>query len=466
MKEQIKKSIKWIFISRPCQVTLSIVFQIAIMRVLSPRIYGIYALAVASLGIATIVISFGFPHSVIQFQRVKGIEKNVLALTLIQTVVFVAIALAGTLLVGRIYGGTVMRVYLILIAAHAITLISPVFQFTIERTIDFKKIELILLIGKTANVVTTLSLALARFGIYSLIAGYYIQVLLECSLFLYFSRWHYGLGWDRKTIRLITVYSLKRFMARGGGVLMGYVDKLILGLIAPLEIVGGYDRAFFIVSSIVGASRQINGRFAYSLINRIKHQAGKLDRLISLGMWINLILASGVALLSLFCLGDVIMILLGDKWSVSAGVIPYFSLYLFGIIPIVFIRQIFYAVEDPLRIFWSRLIEIAVFSGISWLFFRAARLDAKTVAFILGISSICGGIYLVGILIRRNRLSKASLFQPLIPGICGGAAGYLSILIFGREPLVIFFTLLIVYGGLSLILGKKEILFLKNYLRG
>ncbi len=463
MKEKIKESIKWIFLGRQFQFALSMVFQLLIMRILSPKIYGVYALAVSSLGFVAMFISFGFSHSIIQFQKIKNIERNVLGLTVLQSCVFVCLTLPAFFIVRSVYGGQIARVYLLLIVAHAITFISQVFQFSMERDLDFKKTEIVLAIVKLLSVLTILWMAWRGFGVYSLVAGFYLKVLLEGLIFFKYSGWRYGIGWDREVIRIIVVYASKRFLARCCSMMMGSLDKLILGLVVPIAYVGAYERAYFIIASVQGLVGQINSQFAYSLLNRIKDDLRKTVLLINKGVFINIVLAAAFTLASLFYLQDMVIQLLGDKWVVTARLIPYFSVYFMGIIPAVFVRQIFNAAKDPLHIVWGRLMEIAFFISMALLLYKIGKLNNQSMALNLGVSTAIGAGFLVIILLRDRLLEYITIIKPILIASLAGAIGLILTTATDLSPLVKMVIVAVIYGLLLWKFCRSDFLWFKNY---
>lgn len=470
MKTKIKRSIKWILIGRQFQFAVSIVFQLLIMRLLSPEIYGVYALAVSALGFVAMFVSFGFAHSIIQFQNLEGIERNVLGVTLLQSLGYVALTLPGFLVVGKIYGPGVARIYLLLIFAHALSFVSLVFQFSIERNLDFKQTEIILFAAKLASVLVTFGLALSGWGVYSLVAGFYAKVVLETAFFFRYCRWTYGIGWDREVIRTVVIYAAKRFLARGCGTMMNYLDKLILGLLVPVAFVGGYERGLFIISSALGMVGQIDSRFTYSLINRIKDDSRRLLALVNKGTFLTLTLAAAFALAAVFCLRDLVILALGAQWEETAAVLPYFSIYLIAVIPAGFIRQVFYAEKDPLHIVWGRLMEIVVFLLISWAIKGALPPDDHFIplclmALNLGFSTLVGVGYLVVILLRPGQLQAVSLGKPLLLAASAALVGGLINLAFDPPAPAIAAIVGVFYVSLSWRICRPEFLWLRQFWR-
>ncbi len=470
MKRKIKQSIKWILIGRQFQFAVSLGFQLVIMRILSPEIYGVYALAVSALGLAAILVSFGFVHCIIQFQKVKDIERNVLGLTLLQALGYVLLTIPGSVIVGKIYGSEIARVYRILIFPQALTFISLVFQFTLERDLEFKKTEIILCVAKLASVLSVLGLALAGWGVYSLVAGLYVKVLLEAAIFYRYSRWRYGIGLNREVIRTVIGYAFKRFLALGSGMMMGYLDKLILGLLVPVSYVGGYERGLFIISSSLGLVGQFDSRFGFSLINRIKDDTRRLISLINKATFAVITLAAAFSLVLVFYSRDLVTFLLGGQWEETARLLPYFSIYLIALIPAGFIRQIFFAEKDPLHIVWGRLIEIAVFLALAFGIWRLTpegkeSFTLSLMALNLGFSSLAGVGYLAALLLRLGQLQPAALGKPLLLSGSAAIGGYVVFLAFSWPAPVNMAIVGVAYGFLLWRFCRPEFRWLKEFWR-
>lgn len=468
MKAKIKQSIKWIFFGRQVQFAVSIIFQILIMRILSPEVFGVYALAESALGFVAMFVSFGFPHCVIQFQKMPGIERNVLGITIIQGAVYAALTFPGVFIVHSIYGGQIARIYLLLIAAHVLTFFTMVFQYTIERNLDFKKAEIVILISRLGSLLTILGFALAGGGVYSLVAGLYVRVLLETVIFFKCCRWSYGIGWDREILRVILAYGSKRFLAQACGSMRKSLDKLLLGLMVPVAFVGAYERGLVLVSSAIGLVSQIDARFAFSLINRLKDDSRRLIFLINKGVFLNLVLAAFFALVSIFYLSDLVILILGEQWEATAKVLPFFSLYLIGSIPSVFLQQVFFAAKDPLKIVWGRLFDIAVFVLITLGIFGLVTDGQYTevislMALNFGFSGLIETGYLAAILLRLKQLQPGSFLKPLMLAGTSGLAGWSLVQFAGLSPLANMITVILIYLGLLWQVCRVDLVWLKQY---
>ncbi|MDP8235640.1 MAG: oligosaccharide flippase family protein [Candidatus Erginobacter occultus] len=468
MKAKIKQSVKWLLIGRQAQFALALLFQLLIMRILSPEVFGVYALAEAALGFLAMFVSFDFADCVIQFQKVKDIEKNVLGITVLQAGAYAALTFPGVIVVNRIYGGEIARIYLLMIAAHLLSFFSLVFQLMLERELDFKKTEIVHLVARLASIGTILGLGLAGGGVYSLVAGLYVRIILEAALFFRCCRWSYGIGFDRVVFRTVVIYGSKRFLARACATLMKSLDKLILGLMVPVAFVGAYERGLVIVSSATGLVGKIDNRFAFSLINRIKDDTRRLASLINKGIFINLVLAAGFALFTLFYLPDLLILLLGEQWELTARLVPYLSLFLVGKVPAGFIWQVFYADRDPLQIVRGRLIEIALFillsAGVHYLvtsgeYSTSVRFQALN----LGFSSLMGIGYLTAILLRVKQLRPASLARPLLAAVLASLAGWILGSVVGLPSLINFILAGLIYCWLLWIFSRDDLLWFKRY---
>lgn len=470
MKAKIKQSIAWLLIGRQAQFAISIGFHLLIMRILNPEVFGVYALAGSSLGFIAMFVSFGFAECIIQFQDLKNIERNVLGITIIQAGAYAGLVIPGVYLVNRIYGGEIARIYLLLIAAHILTFFTLAFRFILERNLDFKTTEIVHFIANSAGILATLILALAGAGVYSLVAGYYVKGLLETAIIFKCCRWNYGIGWDREVLRVVLIYGSKKYLVRVSGTMMLYLDKLMLGLMVPVAYVGAYERALVIISSAVGLVSQVDARFAFSLINRIKTDTRRLTSLINKGIFFSSVLGVFFALAAIFYLRELIDLVLGEQWAETARLLPAFSLYLIGIVPAIFIQQVFFAVNDPLQVARGRLLEIVVFVLLSLGIYRLAAGSGSTpiqlMALNLGFSGLIGAGYLTALLLRLKQLQPASILKPLAPAVPAALGGWLLLFFSGFPSLVVLVGVGMLYSGLLWMFCRAEILWLKRYWRG
>lgn len=311
------------------RVILQLGGQIALARVLGPEVYGVFIACALVLGLMVYVADAGLAYALVHRSEVNEIDLQfVLSWQAVIGVLAMALVAAAAPLAAGLLGDARL--------AAPLMALSPVLLFTalaapssnmLKRRMAFKALQIAQLLGYVLGyLVIGLPLALAGFGVWSLVAAWLVQSLLLMLLVL----------------RAHPIYPrlmLGHADARGFGRFAGVVtatnianwwaanfDKLLVARLFSASAVGLYGTAANLVNTPIAALNAALQSVVFSATARLRGDADATRRgfLVSLGLVLLVSLPIG-AVLNVVA-PALMLVLYGSAWRAAGPLLAWFAL--------------------------------------------------------------------------------------------------------------------------------------------
>lgn len=246
----------WGVFASVVKVVLTILIQAALARLLGPKEFGLFALAILVIGIAGYFADSGLATSLVQRRQVLDID-----IRFVTTLNLITAAFVSALLVG--FAGPISVAFGKPEAKQIFQWLAPVFLINalasvsvslLRRNLDYRSIQLANLAGYALGFGGVGIFAAAVIGsVYALVAAYLCQALLTLAL-LY-----------RKTLHTLefTLQNTDRspFIWFGANILAtnlvnwiaSSLDRLVVSRLFSSDALGHYSASFNLIYSPVGA---------------------------------------------------------------------------------------------------------------------------------------------------------------------------------------------------------------------
>lgn len=300
--------------------TLSVVI---LARLLSPSDYGLFAMVMAVAGVAEIFRDFGLSQAAVQAKSISTEQRN--QLFWVNTVIGVVLALL-------VYFGawTIAAVFrheelVPLIQALALVFLlngaATQFRAGLTRSLRFTVLVVIDFVSTVLGLATAVGLALAGFGVWSLVIQVILQSLLVLIASVAVGGWFPGLP-----TRGVQIGSFLRFgWHMVATQVLTYVgnnaDTVTIGLVFGAAPLGNYNRPYQLVMNIANQLRSPISNVAIPVLSRLQdagHRYWDFARVGQLALGYTLVaglaLATGAA-------APITDILLGHEWIDSAPIL-------------------------------------------------------------------------------------------------------------------------------------------------
>jgi teichuronic acid exporter len=290
--------------------------SVALARVLSPSLFGLYAIATFLVQTFAMLGDFGLAPSFIQRKEELTDEDLQVGFTLQQiiTTILVAILLLAAPWLVRLYPKVSPdTVWLIRALAFSLYLTSwrSISALQLERHLLYQKLAIVEIVEVVAMQATAVGLAFAGYGVWSFVWATLLRGVLGTVLIYAMAPWPIRLRFDKETAKSILRFGIP-FQ---GAALLNNIGSwvtptLVGGLIGPQAV--GYltwatshgKKPLMLVENVM--------RVSFSHFSRIQDDQIEVERLmvryltyllLPAGLWFSVLLAAGPALVDLVFTG-------------------------------------------------------------------------------------------------------------------------------------------------------------------
>jgi lipopolysaccharide exporter len=467
--------VAWNYTAAVITAVGQIAYTAIMARLVSPEAFGLLAMTVAARGLVASLSRMGIGPALIQKPSLSDEEKRAgLTLGVAFGVCFFGLfwILAPELaeLFKEPRAVPVMR-------GAAVVFVMAGFRATPEnllrRDLRYKEVALINLVGFLfGNFVVGVGAALAGAGVWALVfaqpaQGFIITILC-------YERVRHPV---RPTLNLNSYRALLSFGSRFSLVgLVGYLgsetDTVIVGRYAGTNLLGAYNRAFYLAVLPLQIIMNTMHEILFSSFSRIQSDPQRLKRAylnsVKLSAAIFIPVSAGLGAAS----QEIIVVILGERYRVAAAVVPFLAVYA----AMTKMSNLSGVVCDARASFNSRLILQAAYSvGLVGGLLAVAGGPLWAYGAVLAGAAIVRNLAYNVLIIRKViPVELSELFKPYVPGLTAAAVVILAVVLTRAivvdalvlSPLIalmaeaivaaIVFFLLVRRGSLSFL--RKEIL--------
>lgn len=241
----VRRSLAWAYSGQFIAFAVQFGGSVVIARLLSPHELGIFAIAMAAVGIIQIITSFGIVSYIV---RETNLTTSVLdAAFTINAILILSLCVALTAfsfgagpILGEERAGAVLR---IIAAGTLLNIVSFRSTAMMQREMQFKPLSLVTVVNGMTQTLTTIAFALKGASYMSPAYGFLLATLASTLMTLRFGHRHLSFRVSVAHWRPITVFGLQMMSVTGVATITGRLSDLILGRVLGVGALGLYSRA-------------------------------------------------------------------------------------------------------------------------------------------------------------------------------------------------------------------------------
>jgi len=434
--------------------------------------FGLRGYTVFAIGMLQVVVEFGVGMSIVKEKEISRTQLNTIFLInlLLSLCVFVGMYYLSPAVASALSEPELTGLLRTLAVVLLITPVGVIYIRLLERHLLLRVATIIEIISTVCGVASTIGLALANYGVYSLIYGQLIQEIVRAIGLCVtgYRYWRPGVRFSFKSVGRI--YRIGLFQL--GESLIYYIsaniDRLILGFLLGTEGLGYYVYASGIISQPHSKLNPIVNRVALPIFSKIQDDLPTLRRaylrIVAVFSFLSLPAVLGFAGVA----SHLIPAIVGTKWSPA---IP-----LFLPLGLVFMLKTIVAPSGPLgqvknRVHWTFYSNLIVVALQFPVFFIGARLGGM-----VGVAMSAVVLQLTRVSLFHATIVKYSLpitlrdiTRSVLPFALAALAMFLALRVIAiAVPVTVGGVILLVAIG-AVIYGVSSLLFFRetlHYLKG
>ncbi len=365
----------WVAASAYWAIGFGFAANILLTRLLTPEVYGEYALAVFFATLFQLRTKVGLAYAYAQEPQVTGAA--------VGTVFTLDVLLGiGGLLLGAVaapvllrlgYSWAIVAMMLALLVAALGDSVLSVFMTTLDRDLHFKPGSVIGSIILPLSYAPAFWLAWTGRGGLSLISqavAFALLTFLFYGAFIWLRmRWVFGLRWhfDRSLARRLLNFGALAGVATFLTSMVSQTDNFVVGTRNGATSLGYYDRAYRTAQWPNLLLNTLLARSALFTYAQLKDDAVRLRKSVSMVLWLIVSMAAPIALALLLAAPDLILLVYGERWLPA---VPSLRL----LVAAALLRPLwdnafvlFVGTGRPRTAIWIGVLQLAVIGGGGWL---------------------------------------------------------------------------------------------------
>jgi len=311
---------------------ISLGTTLILARILSPDDYGVMALAMIVIGFVGFFNEVGIGSAIVQ--------KTELTISEVNGCFIIAVCLGFFLSVLTIFSSYLAALFFetpklqamiaTLSAAFVLGSLNTIPMAFLRRNMQFKGVAVLNILEVITVSVVSLSLALAGWGVWSMVWGFLASNLTKTIGVYLLSSWRFNRNYNVREAMSLLSYGLHITVSRVFWYIYNNVDKVIIGKILNVRSVGVYDMAMSLATLPSSQITSIVTNVASPLFSKLQNDLPQISLMI-------LKLTRGIAYITypllvgmLVCSHELVVVILGDKWLDM--LVPFGALCLVGLL--------------------------------------------------------------------------------------------------------------------------------------
>lgn len=324
LESKVASGIAWSFSEKFLTMLIQMVVSIIVARQLMPEDFGIMAILTFFTSVALAIVDSGFSQTLIRKQNPSDEEyKSVLGFNVAVSLILYVVLLVVTPSIANFYGHSVIAKI-----APVLFLVLPINSLCVVQTVMFTKefrfalLSKIVFFASLISGVVAVVMAVAGFGIWSLVAQRLLMMGIKAIAFWAIRRWRTDAHFSLAAIRVMMPFSLRLLATDLIASIYNNVAQLFIGKMHTTTMLGYYSQAQKLKDLPVTSTVQAVQGVTYPALSELNDDNVKFgdgyERIVRmLGFVVFPVMLGFVAIAE-----DMFMLLLGEKWMPT---VPYFE---------------------------------------------------------------------------------------------------------------------------------------------
>lgn len=331
LKQKAMKGFFWVALSSFIVQGGQFITKLILARLLMPKDFGILAMALVVTNALSLITDFGGGTAIVYFKkRLRDVVNTSFLMTTTIGLAFSILIYLSSDIVASFFNeptvGSILKMFSIIFLLLAPTSVS---KSMLIKELKFNKIILADMCSILIYAITTVSMALNGYGVWSLVAGYLGSVSTNAIVLMLISRWRPTLQFDIGIARKLVKYGKYVIMTSIIGFLALQGDSAVIGKMVNSTMLGFYVMAYTIANI---PATQISGIISTVMFPSFSKLQNSFERLrnaymktLDMMLLVSIPFIFGVIAIT----GEFIKYVLGSKWGPIA--VPLYMLLWFSL---------------------------------------------------------------------------------------------------------------------------------------
>lgn len=324
LKDKVARGVAWSMAEKIGSMLLQMAVSLTILRLLTRDDLGIMAILTAVSAVALVIVDSGFSQTLIRkAEPAQGDYKSVFLFNIVVSLLLYALFVALAPVAARYYDMPSLTrlapVFFLLLPVNALctvqnTLFVRQFRFDLLSKVTFA--------AASVSGLAAIGLALAGFGVWSVVAQRVLQMAVRAVLLWWLSDWRPAGRYDGGALRRMAPYSLSLMATDLISTFYNKIPQFFLGRLYPAETLGAFDQAVKLKDQPVTSGMQAVQSVTFPALSKIGDDREKFAESYRQVVMVVTYLLFPIMLGMSAVAHDMFSVLLGEEWMPT---VPYFE---------------------------------------------------------------------------------------------------------------------------------------------
>lgn len=244
LTDTVFSSLVWKFGERFFAQSVSFVVSVVLARILMPSDYGVIAIVLVFIAFADVFVSSGFGTALIQKKDATETDfSTIFYCSLVSSVLVYIILFFCAPLIADFYNMPILTPVIRIFSLRLpIASYQTVQHAYVSRHMQFKKFFFSTLFGTILSGVVGVVLALHGFGVWSLVAQYLTNTVIDTLVLSFTIKWHPKLVFSKKSAKNLMGFGWRVLAADFSGTFFDQLRSIIIGKVYSSADLAFYDK--------------------------------------------------------------------------------------------------------------------------------------------------------------------------------------------------------------------------------
>lgn len=323
----------WLSLSGYVIYVLNFGTNVLLARLLFPKDFGTFALAVSSVELLSILSGFSFSQAIIQMEDEPEIAETAFVLTVGTALALLALGAVTTAAL-RVYHMDFSILFFSLFVVRIFALFSYLQSARLERELHYTSLSSIRLVAAVLGAAVAVWMAERGTGVWSLFDREMVTTFVTLVGLAGVTRWLPRWRYDAIAGRRLLIFGWQMFMGRTLESIWYRGGSFLLGIFGGVTELGYYDRARYLGE--LGHNVLAFGavQVAFPVYARLQRDFERLSQAYRLTHYFLIRLMFPMLLWLAMFPQEILGVVLGSRWLAAAPILQVLALYAF-LMPIV-----------------------------------------------------------------------------------------------------------------------------------
>lgn len=316
-KKETLAALKWSFLGKVSVLILTFIGGVILARLLSPKEYGLLAMANIFLGLANTLKDFGFSSAIINRDRLnQKILSTVFWFTLFFQIVLSAIIFSSKNVIADFYGqNALIEIIPYLALIFFLSSFNVISLTLLRKRLEFNKISTVDFISQLIGLTIGIYFAFYGYGIYSLIIQSFTATIVQLIGMIYCAKWTPSFYFNFNKLKLLWGFSGPLTFSNILDYFVRNFDSLIIGKTLGEVQLGSYNKAYSLMLLPITQISSIITQVMFPAFSKIKLDVVEIKRIyLKMSKAISFISFPVMMLLSILS-EEIVLGLYGEQWA-------------------------------------------------------------------------------------------------------------------------------------------------------